>query len=143
GGLLVGTCINQRPDLFKAAICAVPLTDMLRFHKFTIGRYWISEYGNPEGSKKEFETIYAYSPYHNIKSGVMYPNTLILTADTDDRVVPAHARKFAARLQDEVKNPEDIFIRIEKNAGHGHGKPTSKIIDEIGDKFTFLLQRIS
>ncbi|MGM0607919.1 MAG: prolyl oligopeptidase family serine peptidase [Candidatus Muiribacteriota bacterium] len=138
GGLLVGACMNQRPELFNAVICAVPLTDMLRFHKFTIGRYWISEYGNPENSEKEFKTIYAYSPYHNIKKGQKYPNVLILTADTDDRVVPAHARKFAARLQEEVLNPESIYIRVEKNAGHGHGKPVSKIINELADKFVFL-----
>jgi prolyl oligopeptidase len=139
GGLLVAACIVQRPDLFGAAICQVPVIDMLRYHKFTVGRYWVPEYGNAENAD-QFGFMYAYSPLHNIKAGVAYPPLLIATADTDDRVVPAHAKKFAATLQEaaggESSNP--LLIRIETKAGHGAGKPTAKLIDEISDELSFL-----
>jgi prolyl oligopeptidase len=138
GGLLVAACITQRPDLFGAAHCAVPVIDMLRYHKFTAGRYWTSEYGNAEENADQFEYMIAYSPLHNVKSGTTYPPTLITTADTDDRVVPMHAKKFAATLQtaDSAHNP--LLIRIETKAGHGLGKPIHKLIEEAADVYSFL-----
>jgi prolyl oligopeptidase len=141
GGLLVAACMVQRPDLYGAVICRVPVIDMLRFHKFTIGRYWTGEYGNAEKNPQHFRFMYAYSPLHNVKEGINYPPTLICSADTDDRVVPSHAKKFAATLQEkqsEGGNP--ILIRLETKAGHGHGKPTHKIIEEESDIFTFLIK---
>ncbi len=140
GGLLVAACMTQRPELLGAVICQVPLTDMLRYHKFAIGRYWIPEYGDPETNQEHFNFIYAYSPLHNVKRGTAYPPTLIISADTDDRVVPVHAKKFAAALQsaDIGKNP--ILLRIETMAGHGAWKPTTKVIDEVTDIYTFLFQ---
>jgi prolyl oligopeptidase len=141
GGLLVGACMVQRPELFGAVICRVPVIDMLRYHKFTIGRYWVGEYGNAEKSKEHFDFLYAYSPLHNVKEGVNYPPTLICSADTDDRVVPAHAKKFASTLQEkQAENGNPILIRLEKKAGHGLGKPISKIIEEESDIFTFLMK---
>ena len=140
GGLLVAACINQRPDLFGAALCEVPLTDMMRYHKFTIGHYWIPEFGDPENDPEAFRYIMAYSPLHNVKLGATYPPTLIFTADTDDRVVPAHAKKYTAALQtaDSGKNP--ILLRVETKAGHGGGKPTSKQLDEAADTYAFLFR---
>jgi prolyl oligopeptidase len=138
GGLLVAACMLQRPDLYGAVLCAVPVTDMLRFHKFTVGRYWVVEYGNAEESPEQFRFLYAYSPLHNVKQGVAYPATLILTADTDDRVVPAHAKKFAATLQAAGGGDAPILLRLEPKAGHGHGKPVYKRRDEISDCLTFL-----
>ncbi len=141
GGLLVGACMVQRPELFGAVICRVPVIDMLRYHKFTIGRYWVGEYGNAEKNKEHFDFLYAYSPLHNVKEGVNYPPTLICSADTDDRVVPAHAKKFASTLQEkQAENGNPILIRLEKKAGHGLGKPISKIIEEESDIFTFLMK---
>jgi prolyl oligopeptidase len=139
GGLLTAACMLQRPDLFGAVICEVPVTDMLRYHKFTVGRYWVSDYGTSD-DPEHFKFLYAYSPVHNVKQGVTYPPTLITTADTDDRVVPMHAKKFAAALQaaDSGKNP--ILIRIETKAGHGGGKPTTKRIEEAGDVYAFLFR---
>jgi prolyl oligopeptidase len=137
GGLLVGACVTQRPDLFGAALPAVGVMDMLRFHKFTIGWAWTSDYGSPDNSE-EFKSLYAYSPLHNIKPGVKYPPTLITTADHDDRVVPAHSFKFAATLQAAQSGAAPTLIRIETKAGHGAGKPTSKIIEEISDSWGFL-----
>ena len=139
GGLLVGACMTQRPDLFGAALPAVGVMDMLRFHKFTIGWAWISEYGTPENAD-EFKALYAYSPLHNLKSGTAYPATLITTADHDDRVVPAHSFKFAAALQAAHKGDAPVMIRIETKAGHGAGKPTAKIIEESADKWAFLVK---
>jgi len=140
GGLLVAACMLQRPELFGAVICQVPVADMLRYHKFTVGRYWVPEYGNAETNPDHFKFLYAYSPLHNVKKGVAYPPTLVTTADTDDRVVPSHAKKFVATLQaaDVGKNP--ILIRVETKAGHGGGKPTSKVIDEQSDIYAFLFK---
>jgi prolyl oligopeptidase len=137
GGLLVAACLLQRPELFGAVICAVPVTDMLRFHLFTAGRYWTAEYGNAE-NPEHFPFMVAYSPLHNVKLGATYPPTLITTAETDDRVVPMHAQKFAATLQAADSGANPILIRIETGAGHGMGKPTSKVIDEFSDVFAFL-----
>jgi len=138
GGLLVATCMLQRPDLYGAVICSVPLTDMLRYHRFTVGRYWIAEYGNAESSPEQFKFIFAYSPLHNVKKGVVYPPVLILSADTDDRVVPAHAKKFAATLQAASGGNHPVLLRVETKAGHGFGKPTAKIIEEQSDVYAFL-----
>lgn len=139
GGLLVGACLVQRPELFAAALPAVGVFDMLRFHKFTIGWAWISEYGSPE-NREEFKALYAYSPLHNLKPGTAYPATLITTADHDDRVVPAHSFKFAAALQAAQGGSQPILIRIDTKAGHGAGKPTSKLIEEAADRWAFLVQ---
>jgi prolyl oligopeptidase len=138
GGLLVGACMVQRPELFGAVVCRVPVIDMLRYHKFTVGRYWIPEYGNAETDPEQFKFMYAYSPLHSVKEGVRYPATMIMTADTDDRVVPAHALKFAATLLEMRAGDNPLVLRVEFKAGHGHGKPTAKLIDEAGDVWTFL-----
>jgi prolyl oligopeptidase len=142
GGLLVAASIVQRPDLFGAAICQVPVTDMLRYHRFTVGRYWIPEYGNAETDAALFPVLRGYSPLHNVQPGVAYPATLITTADTDDRVVPAHAFKFAATLQTASDGPAPILLRVETQAGHGAGKPTAKLIEEVADVDTFLFQHL-
>jgi prolyl oligopeptidase len=141
GGLLVGACMTQRPDLFAAVIPAVGVLDMLRFHKFTIGWAWCSEYGTPD-DEADFKTLYAYSPLHNLKEGTAYPATLITTADHDDRVVPAHSFKFAAALQAAHQGDHPVLIRIETKAGHGAGKPTSKVIEEAADKWGFLMANL-
>ncbi|WP_456279300.1 prolyl oligopeptidase family serine peptidase [Bacillus sp. AK128] len=137
GGLLVAACMVQRPDLYGAIICRVPVIDMLRYHTFTIGRYWIPEYGNAE-KPEQFPFLYAYSPLHNVKEGEKYPPILIATADSDDRVVPAHAKKFTATLKEKATADSTIILRLESKAGHGLGKPTSKQIDEWVDFYTFL-----
>ncbi|MEA5552731.1 prolyl oligopeptidase family serine peptidase [Anabaena cylindrica UHCC 0172] len=142
GGLLVGACMTQRPDLFGAALPAVGVMDMLRFHKFTIGWAWVAEYGSSENSE-EFKTLHAYSPLHNLQPGTAYPATLITTADHDDRVVPAHSFKFAAALQEAHGGDAPVLIRIETKAGHGAGKPTAKIIEEVADKWAFLVRVLS
>ncbi|MBS1793874.1 MAG: S9 family peptidase [Acidobacteria bacterium] len=141
GGLLVGAVLNQRPDLFGAALPAVGVMDMLRFTKFTIGWAWTSDYGSPD-NKAEFEAIYKYSPLHNIKPGTKYPATLITTADHDDRVFPAHSFKYAATLQAAQAGDAPVLIRIETKAGHGAGKPTSKQIEEISDIYGFLMKNL-
>jgi prolyl oligopeptidase len=138
GGLLVGAAMTQRPDLFKVAIPQVGVLDMLRFHKFTVGKGWIPEYGCADSSKTEFEYLKAYSPLHNLKPGTAYPATLITTGDHDDRVVPAHSFKFAAALQENHKGVNPVLIRVEVDAGHGAGKPTSKVIDEQTDIWSFM-----
>lgn len=138
GGLLVSACMNQRPDLFSAIICQVPVTDMLRYQHFTVGRFWTSEFGNAETNAEHFKSIYAYSPLHNIKNNEKYPATLITTGDTDDRVVPLHSKKYAATLQEAQASEAPILLRIEKDAGHGLGKPTVKLIEEHTDIYTFL-----
>lgn len=141
GGLLVGACMTQRPDLFKVALPAVGVLDMLRYHKFTVGWGWAVEYGTSD-KKEDFDYLIKYSPLHNIKSGVDYPATLITTADHDDRVVPAHSFKFAATLQEKYKGENPILIRIETNAGHGAGKPTTKLIEEATDVWSFVFQNL-
>jgi prolyl oligopeptidase len=141
GGLLVGACLTQRPDLFGAALPAVGVMDMLRFNKFTIGWAWTSDYGSPE-NPEEFKALFAYSPLHHLKAGVKYPAILITTADHDDRVVPAHSFKFAARLQEVQAAERPSLIRIETRAGHGAGKPTSKLIEEAADKLSFLVREL-
>ena len=134
GGLLVGAVMTQRPDLFKVAFPAVGVMDMLRYNKFTAGAGWAYDYGTAEDSKEMFEYLKKYSPVHALKPGTKYPATLVTTADHDDRVVPAHSFKFAATLQENLAGNAPGLIRIETNAGHGAGKPTSKIIEEAADK---------
>ncbi|UCF39344.1 MAG: S9 family peptidase [Acidobacteriota bacterium] len=141
GGLLVGACTNQRPELFGAAVPHVGVMDMLRFTQFTIGWAWVSDFGSPE-DPDEFKALYAYSPYHNIQEGIEYPSVLITTADHDDRVVPSHSFKYAARLQKAQAGPKPILIRIETKAGHAAGKPTSKQIEEAVDKLSFLFSEL-
>ncbi len=142
GGLLVGACMTQRPDLFAAAVPAVGVMDMLRFDEFTAGRFWVDDYGSAKDSRQMFEYLKGYSPYHNLKAGVKYPATLVTTADTDDRVVPSHSFKFAARLQHSHKGDEPVLIRIETRAGHGSGKPTSMRIEELADLCAFLAENL-
>ena len=137
GGLLVGASMTQRPDLFGAALPAVGVMDMLRFHKFTIGWAWVDDYGSSENAE-EFKALYAYSPYHNLKPGTEYPATMVLTADHDDRVVPGHSFKFGAALQHAHKGENPILIRIETKAGHGAGKPTWMQIEDVADQYAFL-----
>src|SRR5437762_638625 len=142
GGLLVGAAMTQRPDLFAAALPAVGVMDMLRFHKFTIGWAWTTDYGSAD-NPDEFKALYAYSPYHNLKPGTHYPATLVTTADHDDRVVPAHSFKFAARLQEYQAGDKPTLIRIETKAGHGAGKPTAKQIEEAADELAFLTHTLN
>lgn len=141
GGLLVGAVLNQRPDLFGAALPAVGVMDMVRFTKFTVGAAWKSDYGDPE-NPTDFKALFAYSPLHNIKSGTKYPATMVTTADTDDRVFPAHSFKYAAALQEAQAGQAPILIRIETKAGHGAGKPTSKQIQEQADIYGFLVREL-
>ncbi len=141
GGLLVGACMTQRPELFGAAMPQVGVMDMLRFHKFTIGWAWTSDYGSPENAD-DFKVALAYSPLHNLKPGVKYPSALITTGDHDDRVVPSHSFKFAAALQAAHAGDNPVLIRIETRAGHGAGKPTTKIIEEQADRWAFLVKTL-
>jgi prolyl oligopeptidase len=141
GGLLVGAAMTQRPDLFKVAVPVVGVMDMLRFQKFTIGWSWVGDYGSSD-NKEEFNAIYKYSPLHRIQQGVKYPATFITTGDHDDRVVPAHSFKFAATLQEKNAGEFPTLIRIDKNAGHGSGKPLSKLIDEQADIFSFMMYNL-
>lgn len=137
GGLLIGAVVNQRPDLFAAALPQVGVMDMLRFDRFTAGRYWVDDYGYPS-READFKTLYAYSPYHNIRGGKPYPAILAATADTDDRVVPGHTFKYTAMLQSMDLGPKPRLVRIETRAGHGSGKPTDKIIDETATDWAFI-----
>lgn len=141
GGLLVGAVMCQRPDLFGACLPAVGVMDMLRFHKFTAGRFWVDDYGSADNAE-EFKALFAYSPYHNLKEGTKYPATLVTTADTDDRVVPGHSFKFTAMLQHCQAGPAPVLARIETRAGHGAGKPTSKMIEETADQMAFLVKTL-
>ena len=142
GGLLVGACMTQRPELFKVAIPQVGVLDMLRYHKFTIGWNWASDYGTSEESKEMFEYLKAYSPLHNLKPGTTYPATLITTADHDDRVVPAHSFKFAAMLQACNDGTNPTLIRIDSKAGHGAGKPMAKVLEEQADTYGFIMYNL-
>jgi len=131
--------MTQRPELFKVALPAVGVLDMLRYHTFTAGAGWAYDYGTSEQSKEMFDYLKGYSPVHNVKAGVSYPATLVTTGDHDDRVVPAHSFKFAAELQEKGAKQNPYLIRIETNAGHGAGTPTSKIIDQYADIYGFTL----
>jgi prolyl oligopeptidase len=137
GGLLVAACLTQRPDLFGAAVPTVGVMDMLRFHQFTIGRAWTSDYGSPD-DPDDFKYLFAYSPYHNLHVGTAYPPTLITTGDHDDRVVPSHSYKFAAALEAAQGGSAPILIRVDVRAGHGFGKPVSMQIGEVVDVMAFL-----
>lgn len=141
GGLLVGACLAQRPDLFGAALPAVGVMDMLRFHKFTIGWAWVSDYGSAD-DPEQFKSLYAYSPLHNLRPGTAYPATLITTGDHDDRVVPGHSFKFAAALQAAQAGAAPILIRVQTKAGHGFGKPTAILIEELADQLAFLAEAL-
>jgi prolyl oligopeptidase len=141
GGLLVGAVMTQRPELFGVALPQVGVMDMLRFHKFTIGWAWRSDYGSSE-TKVGFDTLYAYSPLHRLRKGTAYPATLVTTADHDDRVVPAHSFKFIAELQADQGGPRPVLARIETRAGHGAGKPTQKAIEEAADVYAFTLRNL-
>ena len=143
GGLLVAAAMVQRPDLFGAVVCRVPVADMLRYHLFTVGRFWIPEYGSAD-DPDQFAFLYRYSPYHNVADGVAYPPALVMTADTDDRVAPGMAKKFAARLQEAAApGAGPILLRVETRAGHGAGKPVSKQVDEQADVYAFLLRYLT
>ncbi len=138
GGLLVGACMTQRPDLYAVALPGVGVLDMLNYHKFTVGWGWAVEYGSSD-NEKDFNYLIKYSPLHNLKKGTHYPATLITTADHDDRVVPAHSFKYAAALQEAQEGEKPVLIRIDVDAGHGAGKPLSKIIEEDADWMSFML----
>ena len=142
GGLLVGACMTQRPDLFRVAVPQVGVMDMLRYHKFTIGWNWASDYGTSEDSREMFEYLRGYSPLHNLKPGTQYPATLVTTADHDDRVVPAHSFKFAATLQECHRGEAPVLIRIDTKAGHGGGKPLAKVLEEQADIYGFIMQNM-
>lgn len=142
GGLLVGACMTQRPDLFRVAVPQVGVMDMLRYHKFTIGWNWASDYGTSDDSKEMFEYLKSYSPLHNLKKGTRYPATLVTTADHDDRVVPAHSFKFAATLQECNDGTHPTLIRIDRKAGHGAGKPMSKVLEEQADIYGFIMHNL-
>jgi prolyl oligopeptidase len=145
GGLLMGAAVTQRPDLFRAVVCQVPLLDMLRYQNFQIARLWIAEYGSAE-DPNQFDFIYAYSPYHHVKAGTEYPSILFMTADTDTRVDPMHAKKMAALMQAEAANGQSrqrpILLRIDSKAGHGQGKPITKQIEELTDVYSFLFWQL-
>ena len=142
GGLLVGACMTQRPDLFRVAVPQVGVMDMLRYHKFTIGWNWASDYGTSEDNREMFEYLKGYSPLHNLKPGTTYPATLVTTADHDDRVVPAHSFKFAATLQACNDGTNPTIIRIDSKAGHGSGKPMSKVLEEQADIYSFIMYNL-
>ncbi len=133
--------MTQRPDLFAACVTAVGVLDMLRFHKFTIGWAWASDYGSPE-NPEEFASLLAYSPYHKVRSGTVYPAALIMTGDHDDRVFPAHSFKFAAALQSAQAGPAPVLLRVETEAGHGGGTPTAKRLDQAADRLAFLVDAL-
>jgi len=141
GGLLVGAVTNQRPELMAAAVPAVGVMDMLRFHRFTAGRFWTDDYGSAD-DPEQFQALYAYSPYHNVEPGTRYPAVLVTTADTDDRVVPGHSFKYAVAMQQAQAGDAPVLIRIETRAGHGAGAPTDKVIEEYADRWAFLVENL-
>ncbi len=138
GGLLTASCMVQRPDLYGAVISQVPVIDMLRYHQYTVGKYWIPEYGDGENNKEDFLNMIKYSPLHNVKYGTVYPPVLIATGDSDDRVLPCHSYKFAATLEETMPVKDRVFLRVEKDAGHGQGKPLAKLIEVEADIYSFL-----
>jgi prolyl oligopeptidase len=144
GGLLMGAALTQRPDLFRAVVCQVPLLDMLRYQNFQIAKLWIPEYGSSD-DPKQFEYLYAYSPYHHVKPGVRYPAVLFMTAESDTRVDPMHAVKMAALLQAEAANgaEQPILLRVDAKAGHGVGKPITKLADDAVDVWSFLFWQLA
>ncbi len=142
GGLLVATAVTQHPEMFRVGLSLVPLTDMLRYHRFRIAKLWIPEYGDPE-KEAHFNFLRAYSPYHNVANGTKYPSMFFSTAESDTRVDPMHARKMAARMQEAQADPSrPVLIRVETKAGHGAGKPVSKLADELADELAFLLHEL-
>jgi prolyl oligopeptidase len=141
GGLLMGAVLTQRPELFRAVIIQVPLLDMLRYHQFRIARLWIPEYGSSEDAE-QFAWLAAYSPYHHVQPGTPYPAVLLATAESDSRVDPLHARKMAARLQAATTSGHPILLRLEQRAGHGAGKPMSKVLDELVDSWSFVVAEL-
>ena len=143
GGLLVAAAITQRPDLFGAAIPEVGVLDMLRFQKFTVGKAWVTDYGSSEASADQFKYLFAYSPYHNVKDGTHYPPTMVMTSDHDDRVYPAHSFKFAAAMQHAQAGDAPVLLRVDFKAGHGAGRPTEKIIDDVADRYAFLVKNLN
>jgi prolyl oligopeptidase len=140
GGLLVGAAMTQRPELFRVALCGVPLLDMVRYHRFGSGKTWIEEYGSAD-DPDDFKTLYAYSPYHHVKPGTRYPSLLLLTADSDDRVDPMHARKFGALVQQATTGGK-VLIRVEPNSGHGGADKVKSLVDERADVYAFALSEI-
>jgi prolyl oligopeptidase len=142
GGLLMGAALTQRPDLFRAVICQVPLLDMLRYQNFQIAKLWIPEYGTADDAR-QFEWLYAYSPYHHVEAGVEYPATFLLTANGDSRVDPMHARKMAAALQSATASEAPILLRVETAAGHGQGKPRGKLLEEATDIWSFVFWQLA
>jgi prolyl oligopeptidase len=140
GGLLVAACVLQKPDLYGAVVCQVPVADMLRYHKLGIGRFWTVEYGNAEKSADQFKYLYAYSPLHNVKPGMQLPPILITTGAGDNRVVPGHSYKLAATMQANASGANPILLRTEEKAGHGGGKPIAKVIRETADIYAFLMK---
>jgi prolyl oligopeptidase len=141
GGLLMGAVLTQRPELFRAIVIQVPLLDMLRYHRFLIARLWIPEYGSADDAE-QFTWLRAYSPYHHVRPGVPYPAVLLATAESDTRVDPLHARKMTARLQAATSSSRPILLRLESRAGHGAGKPLSKVLDELTDTWTFVFSEL-
>jgi prolyl oligopeptidase len=141
GGLLMGAVLTQRPELFRAIVIQVPLLDMLRYHRFLIARLWIPEYGSAD-DPEQFAWLRAYSPYHHVRPGVSYPAVLLATAESDTRVDPMHARKMTARLQAVTTSSRPILLRLESRAGHGAGKPLSKVLDELSDTWTFVFSEL-
>jgi prolyl oligopeptidase len=142
GGLLVAAAITQHPELFRAGVAIVPLTDMIRYPAFRIGRWWVTEYGDP-AKDDDFKWLYAYSPYHHVKDGTHYPATLISTGESDNRVDPMHARKMAARLEEAQGDPSrPILLRVDAGAGHGQGKPASKLVEQLVDELSFVFDQI-
>jgi prolyl oligopeptidase len=141
GGLLMGAVLTQRPDLLRAVVIQVPLLDMLRYHRFLIARLWIPEYGSAD-NPEQFPWLVAYSPYHRVRPGVAYPAVLLATAESDTRVDPMHARKMTARLQAATSSGHPVLLRLESRAGHGAGKPVSKVLDELVDTWTFIAREL-